>query len=85
MRRNHPALAFGAVVTLDLDEERGLWLAERSHGNDRVLIAVNSGAEGRKIDLPEGEWLGMDGRTVHEGAAVPPRSVLLLSRGPSLP
>lgn len=85
MRRNHPALAFGAVVTLDLDDERGLWLAERSHGNDRVLIAVNSSGEGRTMDLPEGEWLGMDGRTVHERVAIPPRSVLLLSRGPSLP
>ena len=44
-RRAHPALVYGEVVTLLLDEERGIWLAERSFGEDRVWIGVNVGAE----------------------------------------
>lgn len=85
MRRNHGALAYGPVVTLALDDERGLWLAERSHGDDRVLIAVNSSTEAQDAGLPDGEWLEMDRRVVRAGVSVPPRSVMLLSRAPSLP
>ncbi len=44
-RRSHPALVYGEVVTRLLDEERGVWLAERCYGEDRVWIGINVGKE----------------------------------------
>ena len=54
-RRAHPALVYGEVVTHRLDEERGVWLAERRHGADRVWIGVNVGTEKVRLLLPGGE------------------------------
>jgi len=54
-RRAHPALVYGEVVTHRLDEERGVWLAERRHGADRVWIGVNVGRETVRLTLPGGE------------------------------
>ena len=51
-RRSHPALVYGEVVTLSLDNERGLWLSERVHGEDRVLVAVNSSLRNGRVALP---------------------------------
>lgn len=45
LRRSHPALVYGEMVTLLLDEARGVWLAERRFGEDRVWIGVNVGTE----------------------------------------
>ena len=55
-RRSHPALVYGEVVTLSLDDERGLWLSERVDGEDRVLVAVNSSFRNGRVALPPGEF-----------------------------
>lgn len=83
MRRHHPALAYGPVVTLGLDDSRGLWLAERRHGDDLVLIATNSSPEAQPVDLPDGQWWELGSRPVQSRATLPPRSVLLLAQHPS--
>ena len=78
-RRSHPALVYGEVVTLSLDDERGLWLSERVHGEDRVLVAVNSSLRNGRVALPPGEFLDLKGNAVTGSVAVLARSVLFLT------
>ena len=78
-RRSHPALVYGEVVTLSLDDERGLWLSERVHGDDRVLVAVNSSLRNGRVALPPGEFLDLKGNAVTGSVAVLARSVLFLT------
>ena len=78
-RRSHPALVYGEVVTLALDDERGLWLSERVHGEDRVLVAVNSSLRNGRVALPPGEFVDLKGNAVTGNVAVPARSVLFLT------
>ena len=63
-RRSHPALVYGEVVTLSLDNERGLWLSEHVHGDDRVIVAVNSSLRNGRVDLPPGDFLDLKGNAV---------------------
>ncbi len=57
LRREHPALRQGELITHFLDDERGVWLAERRWGADRVGVAVNlSQAEQPAPSLPA--WPG---------------------------
>ena len=78
-RRSHPALVYGEVVTLSLDDERGLWLSERVHGDDRVVVAVNSSLRNGRVALPPGEFLDLKGNAVTGSVAVLARSVLFLT------
>ena len=78
-RRSHPALVYGEVVTLAVDDERGLWLSERVQGDDRVLVAVNSSLRNGRVALPPGEFLDLKGNAVTGSVAVLARSVLLLT------
>ena len=85
VRRSHPALVYGEVVTLALDDERGLWLSERVYGDDRVLVAVNSSLRNGRVALPPGKFLDLKGNVVTGTVAVPARSVLFLTPlGPTM-
>ena len=78
-RRSHPALVYGEVVTLWLDDERGLWLSERVHGKDCVLVAVNSSLRNGRVALPPGHFADLDGNTVIGSLVLPARSVVFLT------
>ena len=78
-RRSHPALVYGEVVTLALDDERGLWLSERVHGDDRVLVAVNSSLRNRRLSLPLGHFADLEGNAVTGSLVLPARSVVFLT------
>ncbi len=78
-RRSHPALVYGGVVTLALDDECGLWLSERVHGEDRVLVVVNSSLRNGRVALPPGEFLDLKGNAVMGSLAVPARTVVFLA------
>ena len=80
-RRDHPALTYGPIVTLTLDDERGLWLAERVHGDDKVLVAVNGSLRQGRLPLPAGELVDLQGSRVGGSLSIPPRSVVLLTPG----
>ncbi len=75
LRRGHPALVYGAIETLALDDERGLWLARRAHAGDEVLIAVNASLRNGQIALPPGRWIDLHGQAAAGALSLPARSV----------
>ncbi len=77
-RRRHPALAYGQVNTLRLDTTAGLWLAEREHEGDRVLVAVNMGDAAIALTLPAGLFTTPAGERVADRVMLPAGSALLL-------
>lgn len=77
LRRSHPALVYGAVETLTLDDDHGLWLARRAHAGDEVLIAVNSSLRNGRLALPPGQWVDLHGQAAVETLLMPARSVAL--------
>ncbi len=77
-RRSHPALVYGAVENLALDDDQGLWLARRAFNGDEVLIAVNASLRNGRIALPAGRWVDLAGRTVFDDLHLPARSVAFL-------
>ena len=80
-RRDHPALRCGDLRTLHLDDARHLWLAQRTHETDCVLVAINAGDESQSIMLPKGEFADcLTGKTAKEGLMLSPRSAVLLMR-----
>jgi glycosidase len=78
-RRSHPALVYGEIETLFLDEQQGLWLGQRAHGVDRVLLAINLHAEAQIIDLPPGDFADLNGKRVTGSFEAPPLTAALLS------
>ena len=79
-RRAHPALAYGAVTTHLLDDESGLWLAERIWENDAVLVAVNNGLQTQRISLPTGSFVDASGRQMSGEIELAPRSIVMLAQ-----
>lgn len=77
-RRSHPALVYGAIETLALDDARGLWLARRAYDGDAVLIAVNGSLRNGRVALPPGRWVDLAGQAVSNDLHLPGRSVAFL-------
>ncbi len=77
-RRSHPALVYGEIETLALDDEKGLWLTRRTHGGDDVLIAVNGSLRNGRIALPAGRWVDLHGQALTDTVPLPARSVHFL-------
>ena len=77
-RRSHPALVYGEIETLVLDDGHGLWLAQRIHGGDRLLIAVNGSLRNGRVALPAGRWVDLAGQAMFNELHVPARSVAFL-------
>ena len=77
-RRSHPALVYGEIETLALNDERGLWLTRRAHNGDEVLIAVNSSLRNGRITLPPGQWIDLQGESAAATLPLPARSVAFL-------
>ncbi|MFZ2359779.1 MAG: alpha-amylase family glycosyl hydrolase [Anaerolineae bacterium] len=77
-RRSHPALVYGEIETLALDDERGLWLARRAHGDDQVLIAVNGSLRNGRVALPAGSWVDLVDQTASNDLHLSARSVAFL-------
>ena len=65
-RQQHPALVYGKIATLLIDEGQGLWLVECRQDSDRVLIAVNASPEKHSITLPEGQFHNGNGERIPE-------------------
>lgn len=56
LRRQHPALAIGAMRMLDA-KSADVLMYERTHGDERVLVALNLSAKSREAVLPDWvEW-----------------------------
>jgi glycosidase len=77
-RRSHPALVYGEIETLAMDDAAGLWLAQRVHNGDEVLIAVNSSLRNGRVALPPGRWVDLAGQAVPNDLPLPARSVAFL-------
>ena len=58
LRRAHAALRVGAFRTLVADDEQDLWVFERRHGDELMLVALNAGSEVAGFPSPavEGAW-----------------------------
>ena len=54
IRRRHPALSIGDFVPLDAEGD--VLAYERRHGAERLLVALNLGAEPQRLQLPD--WAG---------------------------
>ncbi len=81
VRRDHPALRYGDLHTLQLDDARHLWLAQRTYEADCVLVAINAGDESQSITLPKGEFADcLSGETAGGRLMLSPRSAVLLAR-----
>ena len=53
IRNRHEALRVGAYRTLMADEGGSLFAFERTHGNERVVVALNSSESASEVVLPE--------------------------------
>lgn len=53
LRREHVALRLGSFRTVITDEEQDLWVFERVHGDEAVLVALTPSEAGARFDLPE--------------------------------
>lgn len=80
VRRQHPALHSGDLVTLQLDEEQLVWLAQRRTEDDVVLIALNLSTTPQPIALPSGNYRDQQGNTVAATCSLPARSCQLYSQ-----
>ncbi len=78
-RRQHSSLVYGEIATLHLDDADGVWLAERRHGADRTLIAVNRGALSTSLSLPPGAFVDMEGEPWRDRLHIPAASIVLLA------
>ncbi len=78
LRKAHPALQQGPIRTLHVDDERGTWLAERTFGEDQVLIGVNTGGGVATLPLPAGTFVDETGATAVGSALLEPVSVRFL-------
>ena len=58
LRRAHAALRVGSFRTLVADDEQDLWVFERRHGDELMLVALNAGSEAASFPSPavEGAW-----------------------------
>jgi cyclomaltodextrinase / maltogenic alpha-amylase / neopullulanase len=79
LRKQHPALVYGEIQTHLLDEERQLWLARRSHGDDVLWIAVNVGGRDQPILLPSASFVDLlTGEQIHMEWVLSKQSVRFL-------
>ncbi|MEC7233148.1 MAG: alpha-amylase family glycosyl hydrolase, partial [Planctomycetota bacterium] len=53
LRRAHVALRLGSFRTVIADDAQDLWVFERVHGTDSVLVAVTPSEAGARFELPE--------------------------------
>ncbi len=81
-RQAHPALVQGDSRSLLVDDERRLWLLERSAEGESLLVAINAGDAAQALALPGGSnagWRDLSG-AVHRGTlALEPWTVVVLS------
>ena len=78
MRKSHHALHSGSIRTLHVDDKAGTWLAERREADDRILVAVNLGAQTTKLPLPSGEFVDENGEQVADFVKMPPVTLRFL-------
>ena len=55
LRRTNPALSIGSIDLIDTDSDVLAYL--RSHGDRRMLVALNLSAQARSIPSPAGELI----------------------------
>ncbi|MEZ4615083.1 MAG: alpha-amylase family glycosyl hydrolase [Caldilineaceae bacterium] len=75
--RAHPALALGTLTILLLDEATRCAVVERSHGGDRLLVAINVGDTVQPVLLPSGIYHHIKG-TCQGQVSLDGHSVLIL-------
>jgi cyclomaltodextrinase / maltogenic alpha-amylase / neopullulanase len=82
LRKEHPALICGDILTHLLDEEHHLWLATRTYGEDLVWVAVNAGARKHAIPLRQHSLVDLlTGEHFDTTCPMPGRSVRFLVQG----
>lgn len=80
LRKSHSALVYGEIKTRSLDDEQGIWLAERVHAGDGIWIAVNVSGREQSLTLPQGSFVDLlSGEHIMEDCHLPPQSVRFLT------
>lgn len=77
LRRQHPALQVGSLITRYINDAQQVWLVERAAGNDRLLIAANVSAHPHYVSLPQGKWRLSGQSSVIKGLKLPANSVII--------
>ena len=83
LRRAHPALIDGTLTTHLLDETTQVWLVERVTADDRVLIAVNLGAQAYVFALPWLPAFDQSGVAVTQPVTIPATAVHFFTDRPA--
>jgi len=52
IRRQHPALMLGDFRTLLTDDSRDLYVFERTHSTERIVVALNNSSQAQELTLP---------------------------------
>jgi len=78
MRRQHPALIYGELITHCLDDAKGVWLVERIYDIDRVVIAVNVSEQPQTVGLPAGKNFVLDKSNSYGTIEIPALSLVIL-------
>lgn len=75
LRKSHRALRLGSFRTVLADDGQDLWVFERVHGSETVLVALTPSAEGAAFDLPDAppgsDWVPVFGEDPTEGSEHP--------------
>ncbi len=79
MRRQHPALTYGEILSHKLDDDQGVWIAQRWWGSDNMVVAVNAGEELVTVRLPQGKWQRATGEVAGAKIDLAPLSVSFYS------
>src|SRR5690606_17357375 len=84
IRKHHPALVYGDTTTHLLDDERKLWLAECTDGEDSVWVALNAGTIAQSLPLPAAPFTDLlSDEQLHDHCTLPAYSLRFLSTGES--
>ena len=78
LRNDHISLRRGEFQTLQVHDDNDTWAFTRTHGDDRVLIAMNASEKDAEIDLPEldGNWILVFSEPANSNLSGPPKITL---------
>jgi glycosidase len=80
LRKSHPSLIYGEIKTYFLDDEQGIWLAERIHAEDAVWVAVNVSGREQSVPLPHGSFMDLlSSEPITEECQLLPQSIRFLT------
>ena len=78
LRNDHVALRRGEFQTIQVHDDNDTWAFTRTHGDERVLVAINASEKDAEIDLSdiEGNWVLVFSEPADSNVSGPPTITL---------